>query len=120
MTLSMWINDTSVALPKAQEPFKMEYLPLGSGSRMASGVLRTQLTAMRWRIGISWDGLTQDERDTLFGTYLAGLTTPIQYVHPNGQLTLTVQTGVGSWSESQFYSSSGEVLYTIGFSVEQV
>lgn len=120
MALTMTIGGTPVALPREQDPFQSEYIPFGISQRMYDATLRVQVTGLRWRVRISWEGLTQTERDALFVLYGTYLTTAGAIVFPDG-LSISIMTGIGSWTEGQFIDPRSEAeYYNVGFTVEQV
>lgn len=107
-------------MPRAAEPFRMEYMPFGSERRMANATLRVQYVGSRWRVVIFWEGLTKTERDlcwTTWGGYIA--TAALVYL-PDG-LSFTGMTALGSWAEAHWYDPhDGSVRYNVSFAVEQV
>lgn len=120
MTLTMTFGGSPVALPREQDPFESEYIPFGASHRMYDATLRVQVTGLRWRVRISWEGLTQTERNTLFTVYGNYLTTAGALVFPDG-LSISMMTGMGSWSESVWFDPRTEApYYDVGFTVEQV
>lgn len=120
MTVSMTFGGSPVALPRGDDPFQHEYIPFGSSNRMYDATLRVQVTGLRWRCRIAWEGLTAAERTTLLTAYGTYLTTAGTLVFPDG-LTISMMTGMGSWSESQWRDPyDGTTYYNVEFAVEQV
>jgi hypothetical protein len=120
MTLSLTFGGTAVALPREEDPFDQEYIPFGASSRMYDATLRVQVTGMRWRCRINWDGLTKGERDALFTEYQDALVTTTAVAFPDG-LTINALTGMGSWSEGKWFDPwAGDDRYRVSFTVEQV
>lgn len=119
-SFSMTLGGTTLPMPRHPEPYRMEYIPFGGQRRMANGALRVQLTAARWRVTVSWEGLTKAERDVLWtqwGTYIA---TSAVVLLPDG-LTFTAMTALGSWQEGHYFDPrSGVVYYDVSFGLEQV
>jgi hypothetical protein len=120
MALTHSLGDTNLPLPKADEPFGMEYLPFGVALRTLDASYHVQLTGIKWKVRINWEDLTKAERDTLFGAYCYYLVVPGVYVMPDG-LSLSVMTGLGSWVESPTYEPWQQIWrYACSFTVEQV
>lgn len=119
MTLTHTLGGSPLPLPRADDPFGMEYIPFGAAERKLNCNYHMQLLGARWRVRESWEGLTKVERDSLFGLYAAYLAAPAAYVMPDG-LTLTVYTGLNTWSESHYYQPhTGVVYYNVSFQLEQ-
>lgn len=120
MSLTFTAGGTSLPMPRQNDPYKMEYIPFGSASRALSGALRVQFIASRWKIDITWEGLTKTERDSLFTVYNTYLSASGTWIFPDGK-TLTGMVAMGSWSESQWHQiNSGNIYYDISFTVEEV
>ena len=119
-TFVMAIDSVYLPMPRAQDPFRMEYLPMGAERRMANGRLRVQLVASRWQVGVFWEGLTQAERDLLWTTWGGYIATAGLVYLPNG-LSFTGMTALGSWQEAHWYDPhSGAVRYNVSFIIKQV
>jgi hypothetical protein len=113
------IDGESVPLPKGDDPFQLEYMNLGTSSRMANGRMRTQIVTQKIRIRISWTGLTWSERSQLLRLFMASSATAKVFALPDGQ-TLSALTGTGTWSESHEYNPFLHVVfYNVSFTIEQ-
>jgi hypothetical protein len=107
-------------MPKADDPFGMEYIPFGAALRTANASYRVQLTGAKWRVRVNFEGLTRAERDTTFAAYTSALATAQTYTMPDGT-SMSIMTGLNSWSESHAYDRWREVwYYNCSFTVEQV
>ena len=112
---------TPLPQPRADNPFEMEYLPIGAEQRMADGTLRVQVTALKWQARVFWHGLSAAERSTVLTAYGNSLLTPTAWVFGDGT-TLTCMAGIGSWAEGErFYAPHlGQWLYSPSFLLKEV
>lgn len=119
MSLSFTVSGNPLPLPRQQEPFGMEYIPLGTKQRAMSGLLRVQIITARWRVQIHWEGLNKSERDSLFAFYCTYLASSGLWSFPDGT-SFSGLTSTGSWEESHWIQPhSGTVYYDVNFTVEQ-
>lgn len=116
----MALDSVYLPMPRANEPFRMEYIPFGSERRMANANLRVQYVGSRWQVAVFWEGMTQAERDLLWTTWGGYIATAALVYLPNG-LTFSGMTALGSWAESHWYDPhSGSVRYNVSFAIKQV
>lgn len=116
----MTIASVTLPYPRERDPFSMEYIPFGASRRMANGTYRVQHTGGKWRVVVHWEGLTRAEYDVLWAAYGGAIATGVAVQFPDGQ-TYTMMTGLGTWSEGQWYSpGDGVFFYNISFALEQV
>ena len=116
---TMTLGTASLPLPRWEDPVRMEYLPIGSGRRMANGTLRVQAVAGKWRVQVNWEGLTAAERATLWGAYGGYCVTAGLLTMPDG-LTATVVTVLGSWQEKHWWDGAGTLYYDVAFVMDEV
>lgn len=102
-------------LPAQDNGLEMEYMPFGSARRMHSAAYRVQHIANKWRVRVTWTGLTTAERSTVWGVYGGYIATSMVVQFPNG-LSFTGFVELGSWSERQWYDPhQSRVLYDVQF-----
>lgn len=119
MTPIISVNGVSLPTQRANNPSDMEYMSFGTQQRMLDGTMRAQLFATKWRMRLFWHGLSQAERDTLFGIWASYQTTSATWVMADGK-TLTAITGVATWNESHWYQPHSQVwYYDVNFAIEQ-
>jgi hypothetical protein len=120
MPLTHSLGTANLPMPKADDPFGMEYMPFGVALRTANATYRVQLTGAKWRVRVNFEGLTKAERDTTFAAFQSALATAQTYVMPEGT-SISVMTGLNSWQESHAYDPhDGVWYYNCSFTVEQV
>lgn len=120
MPLTHTLGGTTLPMPKADEPFGMEYMPFGVALRTADCSYHVQLVGAKWRVRVNFEGLSAAELATVFGAFRAALATAATYVMPDGT-TLSVMTGLSSWAQSLYYDRWNEIwYYNCSFTVEQV
>lgn len=117
---TMTLGGNSLPLPAAEGGIGLEYMPLGSVGRSASGRLSVDHVTSKWRARLRWEGLSKAERDSLwgyFGTYVA---TAATLILPDGE-SIEVMTALGSWTETASYSpwDADLTVYEIQFTVEE-
>lgn len=116
----MMMNYIYIPFPRERDPFTMDYIPFGASRRMADTTYRVQHVGGKWRVQVFWEGLTQDERGALWDQYGGAIATPVAVQFPNGEM-YTMMTGLGTWSENQFYSIGDNAwYYNISFVIEEV
>lgn len=119
MTLTFSVGLTSLPMPRADNPWRAERLSVGSQFRAANGALKTQVAAQKWRVPVTWEGLSAAERQTLFDVFNALLLTPQLVTFPDG-LTFTAYTTLGAWSEQPGVDPwSGAPFYSVSFTFEE-
>ena len=119
MPLTHSIGSTNLPLPRADEPFGMEYMPFGVTFRTQDAAYHAQLIGLKWRVRINWEGLSLAERNTCFAAFCAHLAASDTYTAPNG-LTFTAYTTMSSWTESHWYQpNTNEVYYNVSFQFEE-
>ena len=120
MPLTHSLGTANLPMPKADDPFGMEYMPFGVALRTADAAYHVQLAGAKWRIRVNFEGLTKAERDTTFASYSSALATAQTYVMPDGT-SISVMTGLNSWQENHNYDPHNLIwYYNCSFTVEQV
>ena len=120
MSLTFTAGSTPLPLPRAKNPYEMEYMQFGAASRALSGALRVQYIGARWKTSVSWEGLSKTERDSLLTVYVTYSSTSGTWTFPDGT-TFTGMVVMGSWRESHWHQAdTGNIYYDVSFTVEEV
>lgn len=120
MTLTFSCNSVPLPLPKAEDPFPLEYMPFGISQRTANATLRVQFVTAKFKRRIDWAGLTKAERDLCFAAYVGGLVAAQTWIFPDG-VTFSGMTQLSSWVENQWYQPRTDAIYhNVSFTVEEV
>lgn len=119
MTLELKIGGNTMPQMQHETPYDMEYLGFGIQFRTLDAALKTQLFGRKWRARIYWNGLSLAERAVVLNAFVSLLSTPNTVEFPDSQ-TVTVQSILGSWSESIWYSPWTRVgYYNVSFQIEE-
>jgi len=106
---------SNLPLPAQERGFEMEYFPIGVSGRTYDGSYRAQHIANKWRVRVTWEGLTAAERATVWAAYGGYIVTACTVTLPNG-MSFSGFVDMGSWSEAVWYDPHrNRQLYNVSF-----
>lgn len=80
---------------------------VGGWGRKATGKLRMSVIAQKWKISVTWSGLSAAELATLRAAYEALATTPAKLVLPDGTTHNEVLAAMSNFAKKHEYTNDG-------------